>query len=129
MSEYFTSKELECKCGCKLLKFPSGWLEKLDLLRAEFDQPMTPTSACRCLKHNMKVSSLAPRTSLHIGDFETRPGHKGCLAIDIACPNAVYKGKLFALAWKHGWSIGWNKAFLHLDRRIDIGMPQTTFEY
>jgi hypothetical protein len=50
------------------------------------------------------------------------------MAIDIAV-RGIDKGDLFSAAWRGGWSIGWNKGFLHLDRRVDIGMPQTTFEY
>jgi len=129
VTEYFTKRELECKCGCGLAQFHPGFLEKLDLLRAEFGRPMNPSSACRCSRHNARVSPLAPRTSLHIGDVAVRPNQKGAAAIDIRCPDGEYKGKLFALAWKSGWSIGWNRTFLHLDRRIDLGMPQTTFEY
>jgi hypothetical protein len=53
------------------------------------------------------------------------------MAIDVETPDGAYRGRLFELAWDHGWSIGWNakSRFLHLDRRVDIGMPQTTFDY
>jgi hypothetical protein len=89
---------------------------------------MRISSACRCAEHNAKVSPQAPLKSLHIGNKETRPGHNGTLAVDVAL-FGMDKGDLFAVAWRQGWSIGWNKNFLHLDRRVDIGMPQVTFEY
>jgi len=128
---YFTRLELTCRCGCGLMSYQGGFLDKLHDLRQEFGKPMVPTSACRCARHNATVSKLAPRNSLHIGDFSTRPGHSGCMAIDIATPDGTYRGELFRLAWARQWSIGWNakQGFLHLDRRVDLGMPQTTFDY
>jgi hypothetical protein len=128
MTPHFPAHELRCKCGCGLIQFQTGFLDQLELLRTTFGRPMRLTSACRCAEHNAKVSPQAPLRSLHIGNRETRPGHKGTLAVDVAV-SGLDKGDLFALAWRHGWSIGWNKTFLHLDRRVDIGMPQTTFEY
>jgi len=128
MTPHFTKDELQCKCGCTLAQFQPGFLDELELLRTVFGRPMRITSACRCSDHNARVSPQAPLRSLHIGNRETRPGHKGTLAVDVAVLGED-KGDLFAVAWRRGWSVGWNKNFLHLDRRVDIGMPQITFEY
>lgn len=128
MTPNFTREELACRCGCGLARFHPGALDQLQLLRTAFGRPMSVSSACRCAKHNATVSKLAPLKSLHIGDLEVRPGQQGALAFDVVVDGEA-KGALFALAWRQGWSIGWNKAFLHLDRRVDLGMPQTTFEY
>ncbi len=128
MTPHFTKDELQCKCGCTLAQFQRGFLDHLELLRMSYGRPMRINSACRCANHNAKVSPQAPLRSLHIGDKETRPGHNGTLAVDVAVFGSD-KGDLFAVAWRNGWSIGWNKNFLHLDRRVDIGMAQTTFEY
>jgi hypothetical protein len=128
MTPHFTKDELQCKCGCTLAQFQPGFLDELELLRTVFGRPMRITSACRCSDHNARVSPQAPIRSLHIGNRETRPGHKGTLAVDVAVFGED-KGDLFAVAWRRGWSVGWNKNFLHLDRRVDIGMPQITFEY
>ncbi|CAB4139922.1 Peptidase M15A, C-terminal [uncultured Caudovirales phage] len=128
MTPHFSAAELRCKCGCGLVQFQAGFLDHLELLRRTYGRYMRVTSACRCADHNAKVSPQAPLRSLHIGNRETRPGHNGTLAIDVAVTGDD-KGNLFAVAWKQGWSVGWNKNFLHLDRRVDIGMPQVTFEY
>jgi hypothetical protein len=58
-------------------------------------------------------------------------GLTGCAAVDIETPDGAYRGQLFKLAWERGWSIGWNaaKQFLHLDRRVDVDLPQTSFDY
>jgi zinc D-Ala-D-Ala carboxypeptidase len=128
MTPHFSKAELQCKCGCGLAQFHPGFLDHLETLRRAYGRPMKLSSACRCAAHNAKASPQAPIRSLHIGDRETRPGHRGTLAVDVAVTGEG-KGDLFALAWRHGWSVGWNRAFLHLDRRVDIGMPQITFEY
>jgi zinc D-Ala-D-Ala carboxypeptidase len=128
MTPHFSKDELSCRCGCGLAQFQPGFLDRLEELRAAYGKPMRITSACRCASHNARVSPQAPLKSLHIGDKETRPGHKGTLAVDVAVAGAD-KGGIVAEAWRRGWSVGWNKAFVHLDRRVDIGMPQTTFEY
>jgi hypothetical protein len=128
MTPHFSKAELQCKCGCGLAQFHAGFLDHLETLRRAYGRPMKLSSACRCAAHNAKASPQAPIRSLHIGNRETRPGHKGTLAVDVAVAGED-KGDLFALAWRHGWSVGWNRGFLHLDRRSDIGMPQTTFEY
>jgi len=128
VTPHFTKDELQCKCGCTLAQFQRGFLDHLELLRMSYGRPMRINSACRCANHNAKVSPQAPLRSLHIGDKETRPGHNGTLAVDVAVFGSD-KGDLFAVAWRNGWSIGWNKSFLHLFRRVDIGMAQTTFEY
>jgi len=128
MTPFFSKQELQCKCGCELANFHPGVLDDLSKLRAQYNKPMSLSSACRCLNHNMSVSKLAPRGSLHIGNYEAKPGQKGSMAFDVLV-NGTDKGELFALAWANGWSIGWNKSFLHIDRRVVIGMPQITFEY
>jgi zinc D-Ala-D-Ala carboxypeptidase len=128
MTPHFSRAELQCKCGCGLAQFHPGFLDHLETLRRGYGRSMRLTSACRCAAHNAKVSPQALLRSLHIGDKETRPGHKGTLAVDVAVTSED-KGDLFAIAWRHGWSVGWNRGFLHLDRRVDIGMPQITFEY
>jgi hypothetical protein len=128
MTPHFSANELRCKCGCGLAQFHPGFLDHLETLRRAYGRPMKLSSACRCAAHNAKASPQAPIRSLHIGNRETRPGHRGTLAVDVAVAGEG-KGDLFALAWRHGWSVGWNRGFLHLDRRSDIGMPQITFEY
>jgi zinc D-Ala-D-Ala carboxypeptidase len=128
MTPHFSTAELQCKCGCGLAQFQTGFLQALETIRTAYGRPMRITSACRCADHNARVSPQAPLRSLHIGNKETRPGHHGTLAVDVAVTGED-KGDLFAIAWRHGWSVGWNRGFLHLDRRSDIGMPQTTFEY
>lgn len=128
----FEDEELSCR-HCGLLALHPGFREELDSLRYAFDKPMVVRSCCRCKAHNDSEAVKGHPLSLHIGDKPAHEdkGQEGCMAIDVETPDGVYRGELFALAWFSGWSIGWNAKlkFLHLDRRADLGMPQTTFDY
>jgi hypothetical protein len=129
MTEHFTDTELACRCGCGLKNFHPGFLEELETLREVFGKPMNLNSACRCTSHNTAVGGHA--RSLHVGDAAMHAGQQGTLAVDVVATDGEYRGQLFAVAWDLGWSIGWNakKGFLHLDKRVLIGLPHTTFDY
>ena len=128
MTPSFTRAELACRC-CGLAQFHPGFLTRLQELRDAFGEPMKVNSACRCINHNVALGAAV--RSFHIGDQPQHAGQQGTMAIDIATPSGPYRGKLFAEAWARGWSIGWNakRGFLHLDRRVDVGLPQTSFDY
>ena len=133
LSVNFSRAEMACRgttCGCGgLARFHSGFMARLQMLRTEFGKSMTVNSGCRCNTHNSNVGGH-PK-SLHVGNVDHHPGQTGCLAADIATPDGAYRGELFALAWRHGFSIGWNakKGFLHLDRRDFVGLSQNSFDY
>lgn len=123
---YFTREELAC-CSTGGLVLAEGFAEKLVTLRTKFGRPMIVTSCCRSLEHNRKVGGSP--NSFHIYDV-LRQGFIGCCAIDIAVKCPTNKGGLFSLAWNLGWSIGFHKQFLHLDRRVDYtSLKQRVFVY
>lgn len=124
-NKYFTEDELKCKGSGKLHLHP-GFLGELVWLRQIFGKPMVVTSCCRSPEHNKKIGGHPH--SLHL----TSNPHRltsGTMAIDIATPNDDYRNELIRVARELGWSIGYGKGFLHLDRRIGIGMPRTDFDY
>lgn len=122
----FRPAELRCR-GTGLLLLHPGFLDALQALRLELDRPMAITSGCRSAAHNRAVGGH-PR-SLHICDAPQHPGQLGCLAVDVAARDGAFRGRLFAAAWTRGWSVGWGRGFLHLDRRDRVGLPQTSFDY
>jgi hypothetical protein len=129
LTENFFKDELQCRCGCGIANFNESFLRELQGIRTELGLPMHPTSACRCTPWNEAVGGH-PR-SLHIGDTVIYQGQSGSLAVDVAAVDGAYRGRLFEVAWRRGWSIGWNarRGFLHLDRRDWIGLKQTSFDY
>jgi hypothetical protein len=123
---YFTKEELACRSTGGLL-LADGFAEKLLQLRTKFGKPMPVTSCCRSLEYNRKIGGTPD--SFHIYD-SLRHGFTGTCAIDISIPNPTDKGNLMSLAWQLGWSIGFHKNFLHLDRRVDYTeLKQAVFGY
>ena len=105
-------------------------MNELQMLRSVLRKPMHITSACRSSEYNDAVGGKAG--SFHIANSKARVGYSlGCLAVDVAALEGFYRGQVFALAWARGWTVGWNAArgFLHLDRRVQAGWSQTSFDY
>ena len=123
---YFTYGELACKQTGKIV-LADGFAPKLVTLRKTFNKPMPITSACRSKEHNQKIGGSP--NSFHIYD-SPRYDFTGCCAVDVAISDTTIKGDLMSLAWQLGWSIGFHKNFLHLDRRVDYTeLKQTVFCY
>lgn len=53
--ENFTREELQCKCGCQRFNVDNEFLIRLQAFRYILNQPMTVTSCCRCVSHNINV--------------------------------------------------------------------------
>lgn len=128
LSENFYADEFWCK-HCRKIRFHPGFVDKLQAVRTELAMPMHPTSGCRCALYNKEIGGHA--SSLHILDVPQHPGQQGTLAVDIAAMHGPFRGRLFVIAYRHGFSIGWNakRGFLHLDWRAAVGLMQTTFDY
>lgn len=134
----FSESELRCRDSGLIILAP-GFADRLRELRIELGRPMIVNSACRSAAHNRAVGGH-PR-SLHVCDEPHHPTG-GCCAVDISThvydehgdawherPDG-YRGKLERLAWDLGWSIGYGRTFLHLDRRSDYtSLPQARFNY
>ena len=130
VSEHFTEKELACS-HCGMLNLHPGFIDKLEAVRIELNEPMHITSGCRCAVHNKAVGGVP--SSTHICDelpYKAQ-GQKGTLGVDIAATDGGYRGRLFSILWRHGFTIGWNakKNFLHADQRVMVGLQQTSFDY
>lgn len=124
---YFPVTELRCK-GTRQLVLDIRFAGALVALRVDWGRPMYMNSVCRAPSHNAKVGGH-PR-SLHLTENPVHPCD-GCMAGDVRWYDWSEADKLaFArLAWKKGWSLGLNDQFCHIDRRVDIGLPQTIFDY
>jgi len=122
----FSPDEMRCK-GSGMLIVSDQFMDALQTLREELSRPMRLTSACRSAAHNKSVGGH-PR-SLHVCDEPARSEQQGCLAVDVAVIDGSYRGHLVSTAWRLGWSVGWNKTFVHLDRRDRVGLKQSTFDY
>lgn len=126
----FTHVELACR-HCGQFNYHPGVLDKVQDVRDDLNEAMGPTSGCRCAVHN--AASGGKAHSFHISDVipSEHKGRLGCMAVDLYTPSPMYRGRLFACLWKHGFTVGINfkQNFLHADTRILIGWEQTTFPY
>lgn len=111
--------------------FHDGFLQKLDYLREKVGKPFYITSCARSMEKNKLVGGAL--RSLHVYDYPAyyELGQKGCMAVDIKCQNPKFKVELIETSLLYGWSVGINdrKNFVHLDRRIDLGLPKAIFSY
>lgn len=120
---YFSENELRCK-GTGKIQLGHGFAEKLLELRLKWNKPMSVTSACRSVEHNMAVGGAA--RSYHICDDD----RNGTYAIDIVSTDANERVALAQLAMSLGWSVGISRrGFIHLDMRTLLGEPQVIFGY
>jgi hypothetical protein len=132
LSENFYEYEFVCRGSGKLQLHP-GLIDELQILRNEVysktTQGIIVLSGCRSFKHNQDIGGH--KKSLHICDRVIHTGQQGTLGLDAAAVDPYYRGWLFSIAWRRGWSIGWNAArrFLHLDRRDWVGLRQSSFDY
>lgn len=60
ISRNFDLSEWACPCGCGLSRIDLRLMPIAEIIRHhEGDKPMSPSSGCRCLKHNEKVQKIA----------------------------------------------------------------------
>lgn len=76
ISEHFKASEFICKCGkCPISIVSEKLLERLEILRSLFGEPIIITSGFRCLIHNVAVGG------------KKYSKHQSGKAVDIAIPN------------------------------------------
>lgn len=118
MANYFTRKELECRC-CGVCLISDELLSRLNQARESAGIPFIITSGYRCQKHNEKVGGVP--TSAHT---------KG-LAVDIAFKNSNQCFKIVRALYDAGFKrigINFAKSFVHCD--VDTSKPQEVlFKY
>lgn len=124
-------------------EFHTNFLNHLSMLRLTFGKPLNVSSCCRTPQHNEDVGGHI--RSLHL---TVNPVHEttGSMAIDFNVSGWSNDeiDQLIIVGRKLGWSIGHGyemsgyggayssaeaRSFIHMDRRIDIGLKQTDFYY
>lgn len=104
-NNYFSRKELECKC-CGTCLIASELVERLNEAREIAGIPFVITSGYRCEKHNQNVGGVAD--SAHVFGK----------AVDIAFKNSNQCFKIVKALYDVGFrriGINFNKSFVHCD--------------
>jgi len=115
LTEHFYKKEFDCKCGCGTGQINKVLVDKLEMARRDYQQPMRINSGIRCLDHNRSIGSRD--TSSHIK----------CVAADISCKGMEDRHKLVSILLKYFKRIGVHKEFIHVD--VDNEKPNGMFMY
>ena len=120
----FWKYELMCSSTEEMMLDPH-FSRALINLRMDFARPMRVNSCCRSWSHNKAIKGH--ERSLHVYDEPWHTTAKGTMAIDIHTGDSQYSYDLARCAMNHGWAVGFNPKFLHLDRRLDLGMDLRLF--
>ena len=115
LTEHFTKKEFDCKCGCDTGSINMVLVERLEQARRDYGRPMRINSGIRCLEHNRKIGSTD--TSSHIK----------CLAAVISCVGMGDRHKMLSIFLKYFKRVGVHKEFIHVD--VDSEKPNGVFVY
>lgn len=109
LSEHFRRAEFRCRCRrleCNAPEMDKGFIRRLEALRLDWGQSMSPSSGARCHWYNAKVGGA--EKSLHL------IGH----AADFNFADRSTVEKFAALAEKHGFNgIGTGRHLCHIDDR------------
>jgi len=122
LTKNFSTNEMMCHCGCKDSEMDSDFMKILQEIREDMNRPLKISSAVRCEKHNMKVSSTG-KNGPHV--------YRKAADIIISGADAL---RLIDVARKHGISgVGISqrgehaKRFVHIDTlSADDGHPRPT---
>ena len=122
LTKNFSTNEMMCHCGCKDSEMDSDFMKILQEIREDMNRPLKISSAVRCEKHNMKVSSTG-KNGPHV--------YRKAADIIISGADAL---RLIDTARKHGISgVGISqrgdhaKRFVHIDTlSADDGHPRPT---
>ena len=115
LSKHFSKKEFDCQCGCGTGTINTILVQKLELVRQEYEKPMRINSGIRCLEHNRKIGSKD--TSSHIK----------CVAADVGRTDMSTRHELLQILLKYFKRVGVHKKFIHVD--VDSDKPSGVFVY
>ena len=128
--KYFIDSELACPTT-GIIQLQEGFDADLDELREAYGHPIAVTSGCRTDEHNKWLQSRgypASSSSLNLIDND-KYGTDTC-AIDMQRPDGARLVELFKVAIELGWTIGFAKTFVHLDKRQKYTeLPQIIYSY
>jgi len=107
ISKHFTRAEVACKCGCGFDSMDIETLKVADEARDFADESITPSSACRCRKHNTKVTKKPRSKSQHL--------RARAMDLPVSNPRALYD--YLCAKYPNQYGFGLYKTFVHVDTR------------
>ena len=119
LDSYFTTTEFSCPCGCgfgrKQEDINKDLLDKLNMMRILYGEPMVVLSGARCEEYNRSVGGV--EDSAHLPHAITGQ----CRAVDILVRSSSARFTLINLGLKLGITrFGLATTFLHMDVAWDL---------
>ena len=111
LSEHFSRKEFECKCGCGADEVFPGLIDALEELRSRVNEPIIIVSGVRCKAHNLYVGGV-PNSA-----------HLRGKAADIRISSSAQRYKFLKAAFGLFRRIGIYRGFIHVD--VDDSLPES----
>lgn len=111
MTHYFSMDEIRCPCGCEGVVVDDGFLEVMNLIRAELGRPIIVNSWYRCEEYDKSIGG--------------KGAHRTGVAADIRCLHSLTRWRLVTLAQAHQIDrIGIGDTFLHFDMHKEYPAPR-----
>jgi len=107
ISARFNRSEFECQCGCGFDTVDIELIHALELVRVQFDAPVTITSGCRCETHNSSIGGS--------DDSQHKYGRAADFKVKGVTPKEVYE--FLDRRFSTSFGIGLYSSWVHLDSR------------
>ncbi len=107
ISKHFTRAEVACKCGCGYDSMDGETLMVADEARDFANEPITPSSGCRCSKHNKRVG----------GSENSQHPKARAIDLPVSNPKALYKH--LCKKYPNQYGFGLYNTFVHVDTRTN----------
>ena len=107
LSQHFDRSEFACQCGCLFDTVDIELIEALEVVREHFAAPVTITSGCRCIDHNMKVGGSY--------DSQHTKGRAADFKVQGKTPQEVYD--FLCRTYPDRYGIGLYDSWVHFDSR------------
>lgn len=111
LSKHFSRSEFACQCGCGFDTVDAFLLEVLEIIRANFKNPITITSGCRCAEHNYKIGGAK--------DSQHTLGRAVDIKVKDTEPKKVYD--FLNKGFKNQLGLGLYSGWVHVDTRTNGG--------
>lgn len=109
ISKYFNRSEIECGDGCGFDSMDAITLQIADDAREFVNEPITPSSGCRCVSHNRSVGGA--KNSQHT--------QARAMDLPVRNPKALFDYLTEKYPGKYGF--GLYDSFVHIDSRTNGG--------
>jgi len=107
LSKYFSRHEIACKCGCGFDTMDAETLRLADEVRELAGHSITPTSGCRCPRHNRRVGG--GRKSQHL--------YARAMDLPLKAPKAIYDYLCVRYPDRYGFGLYVAEGFIHIDTK------------